>query len=181
MKRFWTVLLIVTVAIVMALPAGAVKPDNPGKPPPDEPLVGLTCAEAAIEYGIDHVDGDWNDAMTEFTVKVGVREDACVDVISLEGDWEIKVDIGTAIQVGFGVRDSFAGDRCWGPCLGTGLVTESGTYAFVTPASGLDACGDTFGDEDEALAFIAWADFRGPAKSATPATITVTLPAEPLP
>jgi len=156
-----------------------VKPDNPDKPPPDEPLVGSTCAEAAIEYGIDHVDVDWNDAKTEFTVEVGAREIACVDVISFEGLWKIEVDMGTAIQVGLGVRDSFAGDRCWGPCLGTGLVTESGTYPFVTPASGLDACGDTFGDGDEALAFIAWADFRGSAKSA--ATITVTLPTNPLP
>lgn len=174
MKRFWTVLLVVTMAIVMALPAGAVKPDNPGKPPPDEPLVASTCAEAAIEYGLDHVDVVWNEAKTEFTVEVGARENACVDVISFEGNWTIKVDMGTAIQVGLGVRDGFAGDRCWGPCLGTGLVTESGTYAFWTPASELNACGDTFGDEDDALAFIAWADFRGPAKSA--ATITVTLP-----
>ena len=38
MKRFWTVLLVVTVAIVMALPAGAVKPPKPPKPPTSVPI-----------------------------------------------------------------------------------------------------------------------------------------------
>ena len=33
MKRFWIILLVVAVAIVMALPAGAVKPPKPPKPP----------------------------------------------------------------------------------------------------------------------------------------------------
>lgn len=175
MKRFWFVLLAVAVALAMAVPAGAKKPDNPDKPPPDEPLVGLTCAEAAVEYG-EHAAVNWINEET-FEVKVGVREDACVDVMSLEGGWTIEVDMGTAIEVGLGVRDSVApGDMCWGPCVGTGVVTESGIYEFSTPASEINACGVEFGDADEALAFIAWADFRGPAKSAVPATITVTLP-----
>jgi hypothetical protein len=38
MKRFWTVLLVVAVAVVMALPAGAKKPTNPDKPGPPAPL-----------------------------------------------------------------------------------------------------------------------------------------------
>lgn len=33
MKRFWTMLMVVAVALVMALPAGAVKPPKPPKPP----------------------------------------------------------------------------------------------------------------------------------------------------
>ncbi|MEN8114733.1 MAG: hypothetical protein ABFS21_10120 [Actinomycetota bacterium] len=190
MKRFWIMLLVLAVALVTALPVGAAKPDcNPDSPDytpehpscvpdePDEPLVGLTCADAEAQYG-PHVDVNWIDDWT-FTFEIGYREDACVDVISIAGDWTIKVDMGSAILVGLGVRDSVApGDMCWGPGLDTGLVTEADTYTFGTPASELNACGDDFGDDDEALSFFAWADFRGPAKNAVPATITVTLPEE---
>ncbi len=186
MKRFWTMLVVVAVALVMALPAGAVKPENPGKPPPDEPLVGLTCAEAAAA-GFDHVGVDWdvdNSGRPTFTVEVGVREDACVDVTSLEGNWIVTVDMGTALVVPMGVQDSVApGDSCWGGCAGDVVITESGTYTFYTPASTLNACDDApndpdndFGDGDSRLTFSASASYRGPAKSAVPATITVTLP-----
>ena len=41
--------------------------DKPDKPPPDEPLVGLTCDEARAD-GVDFVDGTWNDEETVFTV-----------------------------------------------------------------------------------------------------------------
>jgi hypothetical protein len=191
MKRFWTVLLVVAVALVMALPAGAKpdKPDKPGKPPPDEPLIGLTCDQAAAEYRFDHVNPDWNSAMTEFTVVLGVRESACVDVTSaVEGDWTIEVAWGTALAVSLGVQDSVApGDACWGGCAGGGVITRpepgelEGPYRFRTPASTLNACDfdlkdPDFEDGDEALTFDASASYKGPAKAAVPATITVTLP-----
>ncbi|MEN8114529.1 MAG: hypothetical protein ABFS21_09085 [Actinomycetota bacterium] len=186
MKRFWIVLFVATATLVVALPVGAAvdckdpKFINHPMCAPDEPLIGLTCAEAEAQYG-PHVDVTWSDDTKAFTFKIGYREDACVDVFSFPGEWTIEVvDMGSAILVGLGVRDSVApGDMCWGPCLDTGLVTEPGIYTFDTPASELNACGDDFGDDDEALAFIAWADFRGPAKNAVPATITVTLPEEP--
>ncbi len=186
MKRFWTIPLVVAVAIVMALPAGAVKPVNPGKPPPDEPLVGLTCAEAAAEYGFDNVDAEWSideAGKTTFTVELGIRQDACVDVMSVQGDWRVDVDMGTALEVSMGVQDSVApGDACWGGCAGGGSFTANATdVPFFTPESILDACDfdlmdPDFGDSDPALTFSASAAFRGDPKKATPATITVTLP-----
>ena len=45
MKRFWTVLLVVAVALVMALPAGAVKPPKPPKPPTSVPIAVFMDAE----------------------------------------------------------------------------------------------------------------------------------------
>jgi hypothetical protein len=173
MRRFWISLLSVGLTLVIALPAGAGKPD---KPSPDEPLVGLTCDEARAE-GVDFVDGVWNDEGTEFTVVLGARARACVDVLSDAGDWTVEVEKGSAIKVGVEVQDSTGpGDTCWDQ-----VITKDGIYEFSTPASTLNACDDAamdpepdFGDEDEQLAFGAWASYHG--KAATPATITVTLP-----
>lgn len=186
MKRFWTVLLVVAVTLVMALPAGAVKPAIPGKPPPDEPLVGLTCAEAADVYRRNS-DATWQGDRT-FTVELGVRQDACVDVLSVAGNWIVTVDMGSALEVGMGVQDSVApGDTCWGGCAGggVGVFTEGvQDMQFYTPKSAVNACDGVatdpepdFGDGAPELAFRAWASYRG--KAATPATITVTVP--PLP
>ena len=182
MKRFWTVLVVVAVALVMALPAGAVKPANPpGKPPADEPLVGLTCAEAEAD-GFDRVSVNWSADYTTFTVKIGYRENACVDVTSGAGDWKVDVDMGGALEVGMGVQDSVApGDACWGGCAGGGVISESGLYSFYTPASIIDACNfdvkdPDFGDGDGQLTFNAWAGYRGNPKAVEKATITVILP-----
>ena len=93
--------------------------------------------------------------------------------MSIGGSWTIDVDMGTAIEVDLVVRDSVApGDLCWGPSVGDGIITEGGTYTYETQASTLNACGYEFDDADPALAFIVRASYRGPAKRATPATIT---------
>jgi len=199
MKRFWIMLLVVAVAIVITLPAGAAPPcsanpnhpecipEDPVDPPPDEPLVGLTCAEAAIEYGFDHVAVVWNTDGTEFTVKLGARQDACVDVMAGAGPWIVGGDFGTALEVSMGVQDSVApGDACWGGCAGGGTFTNDGPFTdfgdtFVMPESTLNACDDDlmdpdFGDNDPALTFSASAAFRGDPKKAVAATITVKVP-----
>mgnify|MGYP001820850390 FL=1 len=176
MRRFWISLLAVGMTLVLAVPAAAAKPDKPDKPPPDEPLVGLTCDEARAD-GVDFVDGTWNDEETVFTVELGAREQTCVDVDSVAGGWIVEVDMGSAVKVGVEVQDSTGpGDTCWDQ-----VITKDGIYEFSTPASTLNACDDAamdpepdFGDEDEQLAFGAWAQYHG--KAATPATITVTLP-----
>ena len=51
MRRFWTLLVAVAVALVIALPAGAAKPDKPGKPP------AQTARYAVTMELIDEHDG----------------------------------------------------------------------------------------------------------------------------
>jgi hypothetical protein len=188
MKRFWTMLLVVAMALVMALPAGAKpdKPDKPGKPPPDEPLAGLTCEEAnpppmsagrTTKVCIDENDENCG----TFTLTLEPKFDTCIDVMSVAGDWEIKViDMGSANEISLAVQDSVApGDACWGGCAGEEIVTSTGeTYFHWTEASTVDACGIDFGDEDERLTFHAEARFPRPWKNIVPATIMVTLPSE---
>jgi len=106
-NRFWIVLLAISMACAIALPAGAVKPDKPGKPPPDEPLAGTTCK--AI--------GEWGDPFSGGEVPVTLSENACIDVmVETAGTWTVKVDEigdGTLRWLSLVIRDSVApGDAC---------------------------------------------------------------------
>ena len=189
MKQLWIMLLAVSLALVIALPAGAAKPDCNIDPSHssckvDEPRVGLTCAEAETA-GWDHVDPEWGtwdldgDGEFEagFRVVLNRHEGACVDVESAAGDWWMDVQVGSAREVYLSVQDSVApGDWCWGYGHGNpeALVTEDVTLSIGLPASTADICGDNFADGDDQLAFNA--AYAGRRKLATPVTITVTLP-----
>ena len=189
MRRFWTVQLVLALTVLMAVPAGAAKPDRPGEP---DPAMGMTCEETGALRFFDHVPVTWMDQegkeygeqtveidgewvfLRSFTVVLNRHESACVDVTSVEGSWQVDIDLGTARSVGYGIADSVnPSDTCWRESVDTTQLMTTPTI----PASTLNACDDgynDFGDGDERLAFAAWYD--GVRKLATPVTITVTLP-----
>ncbi len=189
MQRYWTVLLVLAVAVVIALPAGAAKPDcidEPSRPwcePAEDPEgpVGLTCEETAAD-GWDYVDVTWQDEKT-FTVVLTDRLGACVDVTSVAGEWTIDVKVGSAREVYLAVGDSVSpGDMCWGyghydsP---EALVTDDVILLVDLPASTINACDDpatsnTYDDGDLRLTFNA--SYAGRRKLVTAVIITVTLP-----
>lgn len=111
MKRTWIMLLAVAMALVIALPAGAVKPDKPDKPEP-KPEGGYTCAEY---YGYTTSDPvDFGSEGGSFTLDIVNREVACVDVIAPAGDWKVTVNDAIGVRrVTIRVQDSVAGgDVC---------------------------------------------------------------------
>lgn len=158
MKRFWIMLLAITVASVMALPAGAKgKPDKPGPPPPDEPLAGETCY-ALGDWGATPVTGD-------FTVTLGGDhpDEYCIDVMSDPGDWEITygpAGNGNVRSLNLFLRDSTApGDGCvcayledgtlsCGHCGYTFRDVSTGGSAFFhqAPEATANACGTEFAE-----------------------------------
>jgi hypothetical protein len=162
-RRFWLALMIGGLTMAIALPASATKPGKPVKP-----NGGMTCAELSAYW--DFAVPVWNEAHTAFTVTGPLN--ACVDVDSVQGVWQIDVDMGSALEVYLSVQDSaYVGDTCWGRTT----VTESGTvYTSVIPAATLNACGTGEADGAASLTFNAQYLHRG--KLRTPATITVTLP-----
>ncbi len=190
MRRFWTVLLVLAVAVVIALPAGAAKPkcevgsSHPSCKPAEEPeaQIGLTCDEVATDHGWDFVPVTWS-SDREFTVVLDHHLGACVDLTSAAGEWVIDVQVGSAREVYLSVQDSvFPGDMCWGyghydsP---EALVTEDVTLYIDLPASTLNACDDpatsnTYDDGDPRLTFNA--SYAGRRKLVTAVIITVTLP-----
>jgi hypothetical protein len=206
MRRIWITLLAISMALVLALPAGAVKPDcsiypeghpqacagDPDDPPidPDDPLAGWTCAEADPPPMV----ADSNifpciDGCTGFDLTLAPKWNTCIDVESVAGSWTITVnDWGDAYEIALAVQDSVApGDSCWGGCAGAVIITPQTPQDEMpfktphTPASELDACGDGFGDGAETLTFHAEAHFRPPLKGDLPAQITVTLPTKTTP
>ena len=102
MRRFWMALLIAGLALAMAAPALAAKPDNgPGKPGgPDDPAVHLPC-----------------DAVTTLTVK-GRTEFHCEwspsgsDPRPEFGTVTIRATEGGVSEPGVFVTDSYPGDIC---------------------------------------------------------------------
>ncbi len=140
-NRIWIVLLIMAVAIVMAIPAGAAVDcsnekfadhphcqDTPEPPPDDEPLAGTTCAAAIGELN-EPVTQDFTVTLTEDEYTVTLTEDeeytvtitdnewasACIDVMADPGDWTVVVEEigGTLRSLSLVVRDSVApGDAC---------------------------------------------------------------------
>ncbi|NQV05143.1 hypothetical protein HQ535_01215 [bacterium] len=184
-RRVWIVLLLIGVVLALAVPAGAGKPTcEPGSTHPscksDEPddgPVGLTCAEAEAS-GFDNVPVEWSADGKWFTFEMNLRTGACVDVMSVEGQWVVDVDVGSARGVSVGIQDSVApGDACWGGCSGgvEAIFTETGTVVTpVIPAATIDACGVGFSDGADTLTFSA--SYSGVRKLASPVTVTVTLP-----
>jgi hypothetical protein len=192
-KKILVLLVVLAVPLAMMATASAgppcaknpTHPDCVGPPPSstttttiaDDGPVGLTCAEAE-EDGFDHVPVRWSEDRTSFEVELNLRTGACVDVDSVEGEWTIDVDVGSARELRVAIQDSVApGDACWGGCNGDveAIVTESGTIVTpVIPAATLDACGTGFPDGADTLTFSA--SYSGVRKLATPVTVTVSLP-----
>jgi hypothetical protein len=192
-KKILVLMVVLAVPLAMVATASAgppcaknpTHPDCVGPPPSstttttvaDDGPVGLTCAEAE-EEGFDHVPVEWSADGASFTVVLNLRTGACVDVASVEGEWTIDVDVGSAREVRVGIQDSVApGDACWGGCSGDpeAVFTESGTVVTpVIPAAEPDACGTGFADGADTLTFSA--SYSGVRKLATPVTVTVYLP-----
>jgi len=120
-NRIWIVLLIMAVAIVMAIPAGAAPPcsvnpnhpncipDDPTDPPPDDgPLAGTTC----------NAIGEWGEPVQSGTYITEIlTENACIDVMADPGVWTVEVvdesGDGTLRWLSLVIRDSVApGDAC---------------------------------------------------------------------
>ena len=185
MRRAATLILLMagTMLVASTPVASAKKPPRP----PDEPVAGTTCEQIKQDPHMsrlfDYATEEWNDDYTAFTVELELGQHACVDV-PFEADsplpWFVEVDIGSARSpsVSLAVGDSVSpGDTCWGGCNGDpeATVTEDASF-WTTPidGSGLDACGDSFGDTDPRLVFTASYDGRG--RAGTQTTIRVTLP-----
>jgi hypothetical protein len=114
-NRFWIVLIAISMACAIALPAGAAPPKcdtDPASdlqgckaPVDDEPLAGTTCRAL----------GEWGQPFdSDFTVTL--TESACIDVIATAGVWTVDIDEnpdGTLRWLGLVIRDSIApGDAC---------------------------------------------------------------------
>jgi hypothetical protein len=169
MKRIWILLMVVALAVAIAAPATAAKPDcdlDPYHPsckpadedPSDDGPIGMTCAEAALagpkNPAFRHVEVHWTSAQS-FWVELNDQRNACVDVASGAGEWVIEVEsLGSASGVQLAVQDSVnPGDACWGGCNGDleAIVTPADCDAAegeqckvltpMLPASDLDACG----------------------------------------
>jgi hypothetical protein len=156
MRRIFIALAALALALVVAAPAGAVKPNcDPDDPnytpdhptcasddPGDEvPFAGTMCDPAEYPAGIDGVQtGDFT-----FTL-AGKKPGTCIDVISDEGIWEVTVTGEGARYLGLVPRDSIApGDSCGGWLLRTEAnIYKTHTfsaYGGPMPAATINACG----------------------------------------
>lgn len=154
MRRIWITLLAIATALVITLPAGAVKPDNPGKPSPDEPdtIGGFTC-----------IADPYTDIMFEsddFVINLGGKDtglpsSVCVDVMTtVASRWQVTVTGSGGRSLGLATRDSHGpGD----PCGGSGargeeiygqftLPLEEDTFFDKIPAATVNACGTAFAE-----------------------------------
>lgn len=172
MKRVWIGLLAVAVALAIALPAGAKKPDceaDPSHPackesPEPEPTGGYTCAEYAAmnpDWGgkvysvtADGSYGQPNEPVTtpDFVLTLSGREEACIDVTAPAGRWLVSVTANHRHGLMMVPRDSFSpGDSCGGAGFGNDpngdwtLPLPIDTRSEI-PSSHVNACGTEFGE-----------------------------------
>lgn len=157
MRRIWFVLVVIAIALALAIPAVAGKPDKPGKPePPGENLVDTTCA---AQVDVWDAVGYVAEGATSFTVSlVGKDVTACWDVMSGEGSWQIAVNVnqGTLRSLLVVPRDSIGpGDSCGGVSLrGNPIPSQTLTLPFADDiprntdgdieAAYVNACGTDF-------------------------------------
>ena len=148
MRRIWTMLFVVVLAVAIAAPATAkvdcvARPDHPlcaggEEEPPDDGPIGMTCVEAdAALRNIGHVVPVWmpsgqpdqQPGDLSFRVELNDRLSACVDVTSAAGVWEIDVvTLGSSDEAGLAIGDSVnPGDTCWGGCHGDVEATVTTT------------------------------------------------------
>ena len=170
MKRFWIMLLVIAVAIVIALPVSAKPPlcsensehpaciPDPTDPPPDnEPIPGETCYALGY-WESEPVTGDF-----QITLGGDHPHEYCIDVVSTFGDWEITVipgGGGKILSLNLFLRDSFSpGDGCVCvmddgklSCGHCGYTFRSKTLPSDpvlfrdTPGATVNACGTDFAE-----------------------------------
>lgn len=149
-------------ALVIAFPAGAVKPQcddtlpgyTPKHPscnkddPADETPIGATvCDPAEYPPGIEGVQ----EYDFDFTLS-GKQAGACIDVISKEGPWKVTIGGHGARQLGIIPRDSSGpGDSCGGYLLRSKAIIYGSNpltlgYEGVIPAATINACGTQYGE-----------------------------------
>jgi hypothetical protein len=169
MRRTWIISLAVVMTLMMALPAGAKKPDKPPGQP--EPINGMSC----LEWFGESTPVAWED--NTFTLSKTHSDWTCVDLADVPaGTWTVGVVVGDAREVTVQLRSSVPGDWCWVESTRVDAV-----FTFPnTPASEPNACpiggagGETIPDEDPALAFTVL--YTGKKTLSDPVEITVTLP-----
>jgi len=155
MRRSLVILIAIALAFTTALAAGAGPncdkvPDHPkcaGNSGGDEtPLSGTICDPSDYSEELSGVQTD----DFSFTLS-GKRDDACIDVISVEGPWQVTITGGGARQLGIIPRDSVApGDSCGGYILRVGDIYTNNPltlgYHGVIPTATINACGVDFGE-----------------------------------
>jgi hypothetical protein len=169
MRRIWIMLLAVALALVIAGPAGADKPncddpdsDHPAcqddEPGDELPMGGTMCDPAGYPEGIKGVQKD------DFTFTLeGKKPGTCIDVMSEEGPWEVTVTGEGARYLGLIPRDSIAaGDSCGGWLLRSaaniyGDSPHTLGYNGPVPAAEINACGT---DWAEWVAIEEWLDIE---------------------
>ena len=158
MKRIWISLSALALVLVIAAPAGAVKPDctDPNSTHPscqddsdDElPLAGTMCDPEEYPRNPDdetfQLEGVQTDDFT-FTL-YGKKPATCIDVLSDEGLWEVTVTGEGARYLGLVPRDSSTpGDSCGGWLLRSeaNIYTTHtfSAYGGPMPAATINACG----------------------------------------
>lgn len=100
MKRIWTLFLVFGVALAMAVPAYAAKPDKPGKPGPEPPEID-PCP-AAVQ--VDNIKRTY-DFECEWSPSDSTPTPA-------DGTVAVEVTRGSITYLAVSVRDSSPGDIC---------------------------------------------------------------------
>jgi hypothetical protein len=162
MRRYWVILLAVAMALVIALPAGAGKPQidcdkHPNHPEcvadpgDDTPIAGTTCVDGGSAYDVKTDD---------FSVVLNGKSDtACIDVIANPGAWKVEIETeGIVRGMSLFLRDSVGpGDGCFegGSC---GYVFRrpfpSEVDFLYIDGSYVNVCGTNFGES-------VWNSFTG--------------------
>lgn len=168
MRRFFIpfLFLVTAMMLIVALPAGAGKPDcsDPRTTHPpcdkgdagDETLHGTVCDPDDYPNNLDgqQIVGVQEDDFA-FTLS-GKQDSACIDVVSVEGRWEVTITGDGARYLGVIPRDSISpGDSCGGYLLRSEGDIYGGEplilgYAGFLPAATINACGVDFAE---------WVDF----------------------
>lgn len=174
MKKTMSVLLVL--GFLVTLPASAVA-KKPAQPPGQEPMIGLTCEQWAVENPQFAQTGD---ADNDFELTLDAdHPSACFDVVSDGGAWQIVIDAESAASLEVQVKDSIPGDFCYRGSFGKKKNPIPGMIDVEIPAAAIDACtpGEVglAADQDPALVFlVAYSPERGTTGSQV--EITVDLP-----
>jgi hypothetical protein len=149
-------LLAITMALVIALPAGAGKPqidcdddkflnrpecrNDPGD---EEPTGGTTCREGGYTHAVMTDDFD--------VVLYGKSDTACIDVIADPGAWKVKIETqGIVRGMSLFLRDSVGpGDGCFeGGSCGYVFRNDFPTEVDLPYIDGayVNVCGTGFGE-----------------------------------
>jgi hypothetical protein len=160
MKRFWITLLAVAMAIVIALPAAALKPDKPEKPgkPGSGPTSPPACAVTESFVGVDGVVPLAFDGAGEYTTHwIYLPAEKLLDHGDLNLCVEVTVASGTLgdMNVALVDYDDQAARRC-GFYWPGGKITEGDVFNVGFSLYGYDSqpgfCGsDSHSDDDGGL------------------------------